>query len=718
MRSLTSIRTKLQLVVVALALAAIGVTGVVVTIGADNALRQATYERLTAIRETRRLAVERYFDDLSRHVVALSTSESTASALQDLREAWPHIQPVGEDDESMRALEAVYARTLSQGGGQGADATPVSTWLPSDPRVRALQAEAIAANPHPDSARDLLLEVGGRAADWGRAHAQHHPTFHRYQSAFGFYDIFLISAPEGRVLYSVMKEVDLGADLTAAPYRNTGLGQVYAAVAASDAPDAEPAVALADYTPYVASGFAPAAFIAAPVKVAGATVGVLAMQISIREIDRVMTQGRNWREAGFGDTGQAYIVGSDNTLRSDLRPLAEDPEAFYTGLTASGVSHAVVDRIRADRTTVLNLPVDLGVRERLSRAPQGTEIGVDLQGRAVLRSHAALQIPGLQWTLVAELARDEALAPVRTLQAGVITAGVVLAALFFLVAGWIGASVTRPVLELATAVGALGGGARGAQVPVRSTDEIGDLGRAFNRMSEELERTTVSKVELEVLAQRLITAQEDERRRIGRELHDDLVQRLAATAIDVGTLERNPALTPDLRGGLVRVKQTLAALSEDVHGLSRRVHPALLDDLGLPAAIEAECRAFVERGGAPVEIRIDPALGGLDADLTLAVYRIVQETLRNIWQHASATEVSLTLEPHPRGVRLCVDDDGHGFERPRPGERRGLGLASMEERAHLLGGTFSITSTPGRGTRVEVVIPRAPHHAQAENSAR
>ena len=306
----------------------------------------------------------------------------------------------------------------------------------------------------------------------------------------------------------------------------------------------------------------------------------------------------------------------------------------------------------------------------------------------------------------------------RTLQAGVLTAGLALAPVFFIVAAWIGASVTRPVLELASAVGAIGSGERGAQVPVRSTDEVGNLGRAFNRMSEELERTTVSKGELEVLAQRLITAQEDERRRIGRELHDDLVQRLAATAIEVGTLERNQALTPDLRGGLVRVKQTLATLSEDVHGLSRRVHPALLDDLGLPAAIEAECRAFVERGGPPVDIRIDPALGGLDADITLAVYRIVQETLRNIWQHASATDVVLTLELHPLGVRLVVDDDGRGFERPQPGERRGLGLARMEERAHLLGGTFTIASTPGRGTRVEVVIPRAPRHAPTANSAR
>ncbi len=402
---------------------------------------------------------------------------------------------------------------------------------------------------------------------------------------------------------------------------------------------------------------------------------------------------------------------SDNTLRSDLRALTDDPDRFYAGLARAGINAQVIDRIRADRTTVLNLPVDLRVRERLARAPSGTDVGIDLQGREVLRSHAALQIPGLQWTVVAEIARDEALAPVRTLQAGVVTAGIGVAVVFFLVAGWVGASVTRPVLELARAVADLGSGARGATVPVRSNDEVGGLARAFNQMSEELQRTTVSKVELEALAQRLITAQEDERRRVGRELHDDLVQRIAATAIEVGRLERHPALTDDLRQGLTGLKQTLAALSEDVHGLSRRVHPALLDDLGLPAAMEAECRAFMERGGTPVALHIDATLDDIGKDAALAVYRIVQETLRNIWQHAAATEVSLSLSRSGPNLHLVIEDDGVGLTRVQSGPRQGLGLASMEERARLLGGTFTVQSTPGRGTRIDVVIPATTSHA-------
>src|SRR5690606_487492 len=147
-------------------------------------------------------------------------------------------------------------------------------------------------------------------------------------------------------------------DLTQEPYRSTGLGRAYRRAAALDWPDTSATAVLEDFTPYVASAFAPASFIAAPVRVAGATVGVLAMQMSIREVDRVMTQGRNWREAGFGETGQTYVIGSDNTLRSDVRQLVERPEQFYANLQTAGVPPTVIERIRTDQTTVLNLPVD------------------------------------------------------------------------------------------------------------------------------------------------------------------------------------------------------------------------------------------------------------------------------------------------------------------------------------------------------------------------
>lgn len=703
----SSLRTRYQATFVLLAFAAVGLTTWIASAGASAALREATYNRLAAIRHTRQHALERYFEELEKHVVALSTSETAVLALRDLQEAWARIPEASDDSTAVKGLRQFYQSILAPRVARRLTAHDLlATWFPRDPRVRTLQYDAIAANPHPIGSKDLLLDVDGA---WGEAHARHHPTFHRYQSAFGFYDILLITAPEGRVVYSVMKEVDLGASLTNEPYRSTRLGRVYQRAMDVSREDPDEAVVIEDYVPYVASAFAPAAFIAAPVRVAGDTVGVLAMQLSIAEVDRVMTGAQRWQDEGLGATGQAYIIASDGTLRSDLRPLLEDAERFYESLSRAGVEVATIDHIRHDRTAVLNLPIDVHTAERVGPEGMGAEFGVNLEGTRVLRSQAPLAVQDLRWTLVAEIAEDEAFAAVRTLQTRLLAVGLGVSALFFVVAGWLGASVTRPVLELARTVARLGAGDRGATVPVHSGDEVGQLAQAFNRMSTDLERTTVSKVELERLAGRLISAQEDERRRVARELHDDLVQQVAAMAVEIGRLERMAEVaSADVAPGLGELKRRLARLSEDVHRLSRRIHPSVLDELGLTAAIEAECRAFMERGGPPVDVRIvsdRTSVDDVSRDTALAVYRIVQEALRNAWLHAQASEVDLHVTRSGDSVRVHVVDNGEGFDRTSADWQPGLGLASMEERARLLGGSMRVVTAPGKGTRIDVHLP-------------
>jgi signal transduction histidine kinase len=718
MRGRWSIRTTYQAAFVVLALAAVGVTGWVASVDAGRALQEATYDRLTAIRETRRHALERYFEELGKHVVALSTSEATARALAEFGTGWERLEPGDGPPHQNEALARFYATVLAPRVARGLPHDQVvDAWLPRDGRARRLQFHAIAANPHPPESKDLLLDLP-ETGDYGRAHARHHPTFHRYQTAFGFYDIFLISAPAGRVLYTVMKEVDLGADLTAAPYRSTRLGRLFARAlaAGTSTTAATPGVVIEDYAPYIASAFAPAAFIGAPIRVAGATVGVLAMQISIREVDRVMTGEQRWSDEGLGATGQVYAVGADATLRSDLRRQIEEPERFYADLARTRVPAAVVQAMRDNQTAVLTLPMDVPGATREGR--RGSEAGVNLFGTPVLRSYAPLDVAELGWTVVAEIDAAEALAPVRAVRLRLFTVGLGIGSLFLVVATWLGASVTRPVLELARSVAEIGSGARNTTVAVRSADEIGQLAEAFNRMSRDLARTTVSKTELEVLAGRLISAQEDERRRVARELHDDLVQRLAAAAIALGQLERLPPASADLPAGLTRLKRMMAVLSEDVHRLSRRIHPAMLDELGLIASLEAECRAFMERGGPPVDVTVDGAFGDLPDAYALAIFRIAQEALRNALAHAHAAEVTLILRRQPEAVELIVQDDGKGFSRESDTWHAGLGLASMEERARLIGGSLVVTSAAGAGTRVHVRLPLPAHHEEASRSPR
>jgi len=714
-----SIRTKFQAAFMLLALAAVGVTGYVALVSASRALLDATYDRLTAISETRRHALARYFEELGTHVVALSTSETTTLALEEFNRAWNRLPAdAGEEGPLPQALERYYADALAPRLAEAVDrAAFLRTWLPADPRVQWVQRLAIAENPHPTGSKDLLVEIPA-AGDYGQAHARHHPTFHRYQTAFGFYDIFLIAAPEGRLLYTVLKEIDLGADLTAEPYRSTQLGKLYQRVVSASRGGAEPTFVIEDFAPYGPSAFAPAAFIGAPIRVAGATAGVLAMQISIREVDRVMTGEQRWQDEGFGRTGQAYAVGPDLMLRSDLRGFIEDPEAFVARLERAGTQPAVIEALRNTHTGVLTLPVDLRVTEALGSGQRDLALGVNLTGTPVVRSQAPLAVRDLPWTVVAEVDVDEAYAPVRAMQFQIAAVGLGVAALFLVAASWLGASIARPVRALSRSVAQLGSGVRGTTVDVRSSDEIGELAEAFNRMSQDLERTTVSKAELEVLAGRLISAQEDERRRVARELHDDLVQRIAAVAIDLGQVDLLPQDGGERVEGLRRIRRTLARLSEDVHRLSRRIHPVMLEELGLVAAVEAECRAYLERGGSPVNVSIAGSFEDVSKPRQLAIYRVVQEALRNATLHAGASDVSLSLQRTPDRIELEVADDGVGFDREAPGWTPGLGLASMEERARLLGGTLAVTSRPGQGTRVRLELPLEGIDEEAAHPAR
>lgn len=338
---------------------------------------------------------------------------------------------------------------------------------------------------------------------------------------------------------------------------------------------------------------------------------------------------------------------------------------------------------------------------------------VDFRGVRVLRTSSELAVPGFRWRVVAEIVvaeidADEAFAPIAALRARVAVIGGMLTLLLLVVARLMSVSATRPLVALVEGAERLGGRDFGTRVLVRGDDELGKLALAFNRMAEALEKTTVSRADLEDLAGRLIAAQEEERKRIARDLHDDFSQRLAALAIEAGALARRlkeRGEEADRAVKLERLRRGIALLGDDIHGVARRLHAATIEDLGLVAAVQAECRAFFKRGGPPVELEIAGEFEALAADVSLALFRIVQEALRNMEKHAAAQQVVVRCTRTPAGASLLVRDDGVGFE-PRSMGRAGLGLSSMTERVRLLGGQIQVESAPGQGTSISVTLPR------------
>ena len=206
------------------------------------------------------------------------------------------------------------------------------------------------------------------------------------------------------------------------------------------------------------------------------------------------------------------------------------------------------------------------------------------------------------------------------------------------------------------------------------------------------------------LSRRLINAQEEERARLARELHDDVTQRLALLAIDVARVEQG-AMGAAADGRLHEVGRGLVQLSGDVHSLSYRLHSSVLEDLGLAEAIKAECERVSRLEAIPVEVKLRDLPGPVPRDAALCLFRVTQEALRNVARHAKARAVEVSLRGLDGGLQVAIRDDGAGFNPANHREHSSLGLASMRERVHLLEGELNIESAPGGGTLILAWVP-------------
>jgi PAS domain S-box-containing protein len=210
--------------------------------------------------------------------------------------------------------------------------------------------------------------------------------------------------------------------------------------------------------------------------------------------------------------------------------------------------------------------------------------------------------------------------------------------------------------------------------------------------------------ELSNLSRRLIQAQEAERALLARELHDDVTQRMAVLAIDLGRAESEAP--GGERSEIMRtVREGLIRLSEDIHSLAYRLHPSVLEELGLAEALRTECERRGRRGGIDVTLDLDPVPAALGKDATLCLYRVAQEALNNVARHARAQTASVTLRQVDGGLLLAIRDDGAGFDPDEPRGRGSLGLVSMRERLRLVNGSLDVESAPGHGTAVVAWVP-------------
>jgi len=243
-----------------------------------------------------------------------------------------------------------------------------------------------------------------------------------------------------------------------------------------------------------------------------------------------------------------------------------------------------------------------------------------------------------------------------------------------------------------------------AEVNQALVAEVTERMQTEHSLRRSQEALQVSEERLRSLAAQLIAIQEEERRRISRELHDDVNQRLAMLAVALRNLEKRIATAPEfVRDGVRDAVEQLATLSDDVRSMAYRFHPSILDDLGLSAALQHVVDDFSSRTGIRSTFSCEDMKKPLPKDIASCLYRVTQECLGNVAKHAGASSVRVRLAGEQGEVELSIKDNGKGFD-PQDNTVHGLGLLSMKERVRLVNGVVDVSSSPGRGTTVSVRV--------------
>jgi PAS domain S-box-containing protein len=211
--------------------------------------------------------------------------------------------------------------------------------------------------------------------------------------------------------------------------------------------------------------------------------------------------------------------------------------------------------------------------------------------------------------------------------------------------------------------------------------------------------------QLEELAGRLIHAQEQERSRIGRELHDHISQMLGVLTIKMDQLRADEATSPTTAAALEQLRQSTAEITDEIHGLSHRLHSSTLDYLGLAPALQKLVNEFSARHGIAITFEHRGLSATLPSEVALCLFRVTEESLTNIAKHSGAKSARVQVNGTANGLSLTIEDSGTGFDLESLERRAGLGFVSMRERLRVLRGTVRVDSAPSRGTRIDVWVP-------------
>lgn len=400
---------------------------------------------------------------------------------------------------------------------------------------------------------------------------------------------------------------------------------------------------------------------------------VVALKLTTSAIDSIMLDTNPLN--GLGKSGEAYLAGKDRFLRSSSRFI--DNSIFTSRIDASTAGLAF-------------------------NGSSGSWLLNDYRGVEVLGSFAKLSYPCPEWAVIAEIDMHEAMIPIISIRNNIIFSSVFISLIVFFSTWLISRKISMPIIRLQKAAQELGRGNLGTQVEVVSRDEIGELARSFNLMSEQLrEKEVLLQNERTRRMRAAFDGQDIERQRLSRELHDGIGQSLIAQKLRLESFK-----LPESGKGLDlldEMKDCSDKLVDEVRRISNDLMPAQLTQFGIVPALRQHCDEISRLSGIEVSFNATGNFETMRRKPKTYLFRITQEALNNIVKHSESKKAAVEIVQTKDHIFLSISDNGKGFDAEKPCS--GNGMNNMRERTLLLGGTFSITSQTGNGTTIEIQIP-------------
>lgn len=472
-----SVKSKLIIMLLVVSLGAALTIGYLGWRSSRTALQTASFNQLTSVRASKAYQIETYFQNMRNQVETLSKAESTAGAMVRFNRAFRQLDQTAVPSTWHETLDSYYENEFFPRLAPNISGEPtLAVYKPESQAGNYLQYYYIAANENPVGEKHLLDDAAD-GSEYSDVHHRYHPFFRELIEKFGYYDLFLIDYDTQEIIYSVFKEADYATSLADGPYFQSGLAEVVDKVRANPQVGA---VQIVDFRTYAPSYEAPAAFIATPIHNGPHIVGILAIQLPVDEINRVVTGDQNWAADGLGESGETYLIGPDLSMRSVSRFLIEDLEGYLAALRAAGVSQSDIQKIEQFETSILLQKVDTAAARSAISGDTGTQVVNDYRDIPVLSAYQSLDLAGLDWAILTEMDLAEVNQPVNRLERNLlisITILVLVVTVIAIIASYIFVYPLNALIKGAQQVGT-------GQDMVRLTsgDEFSNLAETFGNI--------------------------------------------------------------------------------------------------------------------------------------------------------------------------------------------------------------------------------------------